>query len=120
MEYLAILGISLAFWFPAYIAGFYVAFSKLEIPKKFIFCIVCLVLSYGSIALVAPIIVLFECVSSFLVYDWTQQGRDELAYFFMEYGEIPSYIALFIPVVASFLVPFKLSKKWESLVAMYS
>ena len=120
MEYIAILGMSLAFWFPAYIAAGFVFFSKINIPNKFLFCVACLVISYGSIALALPVIVLFESISSFLVYDWSQQGRDELAYFFMEYGEIPTYIALFIPVIASFMVPFKLSKKWDGLVAMYS
>ena len=120
MEYLAILGMSLAFWLPAYIASFYVAFSRRIIPKKLLFCTVCLVISYGSIAIVVPIIVLFESISSFLVYDWVQQGRDELAYFFIEYGEIPSYIALFIPLIVSFIIPFKLSDKWEGLVKMYS
>jgi len=120
MEYLVVLAISLAFWAPAYIAGFIVVLFKRNIPKKFLFCVFCLVLSYGSIGLIAPVIVLFESISTYLVYDWTQQGRDELAYFFIKYEEIPDYIVLFFPLVASFIVPLKLAKKWESLVEMYS
>ncbi|WP_010386302.1 hypothetical protein [Pseudoalteromonas rubra] len=120
MEYLAIIGVPLLLWLPLYVAALVAKFSHLEIPRKFLFCIVCLIIAYGTLGIVFPVVALLNLISSFLLYDWIKLGYKSLAGFFIYFEEISTYIVLTFPLIASFIVPAKLAPKWQGLVETYS
>lgn len=119
MEYLAIIGISLAFFLPLYVAAIYSKYSKFELPKKFLFCILCLVLSYGSLGLVVPIFVFTQMVVTFLLPNLLDAGLDNIANFFIGLEAINGFIIIAIPAMLSFVLPLKLAPKWQSFVQSY-
>lgn len=116
MEYLALLGMSFIFWLPLYVAIIYCKFSKLKIPNKFSFCIACLVTSYGSLGLVAPFYILHQNVLIYLVHDWTILGYEDLAWLFIQSENIVVYVVFSVPIISTFIIPFKLAPKWQGLV----
>jgi len=119
MEYLVLFGMSFIFWLPFYVAAIYCKFSKLQLPKKLLFCSTCLVISYGSLGLVAPFYMLHQNVLIYLVHDWTLLGYEDLAWFFIQSENVITYITYSVPIIATFIIPFKLAPKWQSLVKSY-
>lgn len=120
MEYLAIIGISLAFFLPVYVAAIYSKYSKFELPKKFFFCVLCLVLSYGALGLVVPIFVLTQMVVTFLLPNLLDAGFENIANFFIGLEAINGFIIIIVPAILSFVMPLKLAPKWQGLVQSYS
>jgi uncharacterized membrane protein YcgQ (UPF0703/DUF1980 family) len=119
MEYLVIIAMSLLFWLPLYVAAIAVKFSNLEIPKKFLFCVICLVLTYGTLGVIFPLFALIQMISSFLVHDWSVSGYKDLAGAFIQIEEVSAYVIFAIPILATFIVPFKLAPKWQGFVKSY-
>jgi len=119
MEYLALLGITFIFWLPFYVAAIYCKFSKFQLPNKFLFCVSCLVLSYGSFGVIAPFYILHQNILIYMVYDWTALGYEDLAWFFIQSEDVFTYVAFSVPIIATFIIPFKLAPKWRGLIKSY-
>jgi hypothetical protein len=120
MEYLAIIGISLAFLLPMYVAAIYSKYSKFELPKKFTFCIITLIFSYGALGIVVPIFVLTQMVVIFLLPNLLDAGFNSVAEFFIGLEAVNGFIIIIVPAILSFVVPIKLAPKWQRLVQSYS
>ena len=108
------------FFLPIYVAAIYSKYSKFETPKKFSFCVLCLVLSYGSLGLVVPRFVLTQMVITFLPPNLLDAGLENVANFFIGLEAVNGFIIIIVPAILSFVVPIKLAPKWQRLVQSYS